>query len=248
MKDHLNDKQFGEPDGYLDHIGGHGKAHKSVRCYQTHPPVPLGGGVFIGGSCSDPVTNKADIYIGFDYSMKATRRMPWDNPPVAFLYEIADMNAPSDSKSFIKLIDWAVEQLAAGKTLHAGCIGGHGRTGTFLAALWSVIKNEKDCIEPMRAAYCHKAVESAVQMSFLNKHFGVKVAKGAKEGQFHGGQMSIGHSSWNNPSHGNVHHLPAKTGGKEWKSSKQPQGAAFAGATMVYNPIRSQVCVFGSVL
>ena len=37
-----------------------------------------------------------------------------------------------------------------------------------------------DAIAYVRKHYCHKAVESAEQVKFLGKHFGIKEAQGAK--------------------------------------------------------------------
>jgi hypothetical protein len=56
---------------------------------------------------------------------------------------------------------------------------GHGRTGTFLAALVATM-GENDAINYVRTNYCQKAVESRVQVDFLAKHFGVKSASGTK--------------------------------------------------------------------
>ena len=52
------------------------------RCYESHPPLPVGKNLFIhGGSCNHPSVKDADIYIGFDYGMQRTRgRFPWEPP------------------------------------------------------------------------------------------------------------------------------------------------------------------------
>jgi len=150
-------------------------------CYHTHPALKLPGTdlVCYGGSCSTPVVKDADIYIGFDLSMTFTgRSWPWKQGH-EFLFKITDMSVPSKPEEFVKLVSWAKEQIDAGKKLHAGCIGGHGRTGTFLAALVSLY-GEMDAIAYVRKHYCHKAVESAEQVKFLGKHFGIKEAQGAK--------------------------------------------------------------------
>lgn len=151
------------------------------RCYESHPPLPLPGTdlVIYGGSCSNPVVTDADVYIGFDYSMKMTQRSwPWKKG-TEFLFKITDMQAPDNADEFKKLVAWAKKQLEAGLKVHCGCIGGHGRTGTFLAALVSEF-GEKDAINYVRQNYCQKAVESTVQVDFLKKHFGITPAKGAK--------------------------------------------------------------------
>jgi len=167
---------------------GSGSKDPYKACYHTHPALKLPGTdlVCYGGSCSTPVVKNADIYIGFDLSMTFTgRSWPWKQGQ-EFLFKITDMCAPSKPEEFVKMVGWAKEQIDAGKKLHAGCIGGHGRTGTFLAALVSLY-GEKDAIAYVRKNYCHKAVESPEQVKFLGKHFGIKEAQGTKSTVASGG-------------------------------------------------------------
>lgn len=155
-------------------------SHQS--CFHSHPAMKLPGTelVIYGGSCSRPVVSDADVYIGFDYGMKFTQRhWPWKKG-VELLFEIPDMGIPAKPEEFKKLVAWTRKQLEAGLKVHCGCIGGHGRTGTFLAALVSDF-GEKDAITYVRKNYCVKAVESAVQVTFLSDHFGVTKAEGHKE-------------------------------------------------------------------
>lgn len=158
---------------------GYGGSYK--RCYEDHPPMPLPGTelVVYGGSCSNPVVNDADVYIGFDHSMKFTQRhWPWKRG-IEIHFNITDMRAPDNAEEFKKLLTWTKKQLEAGLKVHAGCIGGHGRTGTFLAGLVSLF-GEEDAITYVRQHYCMKAVESTEQTEFLKKHFGIKPVKGSK--------------------------------------------------------------------
>ena len=160
--------------------GSGGKAFHS--CYLTHPPLTIPGTdkVIYGGSCSSPVVKDADVYIGFDWVMKfGHKAFPW-NSGEEFLFEIKDMGVPTDVSNFKKMVDWTLTQLQHGRTVHCGCIGGHGRTGTFLSALCAVA-GEKDAITYVRKNYCKKAVESSTQSAFLAKHFGVKEVEGYKE-------------------------------------------------------------------
>lgn len=192
-------------DGNIfDFEKGKMKGHKSTygtgeRCYKSHPPLPLPGTdlVIYGGSCLNPVVLDADIYIGFDGGMTFTeRQFPW-TPGHEFLFKITDMDAPKDHKLFAKLVSWTRDQLEIGMKVHCGCIGGHGRTGTFLAALVSTF-GEKDAITYVREHYCQKAVESSVQIKFLAKHFGIKEVSGSKSGKtysgFSDGKKSVGRS------------------------------------------------------
>lgn len=151
------------------------------RCLESHPPLKIGDHVIYGGSCSTPMVVNADVYVGFDGSHRHVNgaNYPW-NPGVSFLYHIADMHAPEDPESFKKLIEWLSVQLIANKLIHLGCIGGHGRTGLVLAALYKHVTGEADAITYVRKNYCEKAVESKEQVDFLHKHFGITPQPGAK--------------------------------------------------------------------
>lgn len=154
------------------------------RCHTTHKPIKLGNGEILGAACGSP-REGYDIYIGFDYGMKFKHQLfPWDktaDPIVEFQYHITDMCAPKSPKEFKKMLNWCAEQLEDGKKIHIGCIGGHGRTGTFLAALISLYPDlTDDPIQWVRDNHCKKAVESASQIKFLAKHFGCKTAEPTK--------------------------------------------------------------------
>lgn len=165
------------------HLSGKKKKNSSggyQSCYHTHPPLPLPDGTVIyGGSCLNPVVKDADIYVGFDSGHRSTKgAYPWEGK-YDFLFYIQDMGVPDSSEDFKKLVSWVKEQLEAGKKVHVGCIGGHGRTGTFLSALVSLY-GITDAIQYVRKNYCKKAVESSKQVEFLQEHFGVSSAEGTK--------------------------------------------------------------------
>ena len=146
-----------------------------VRCYHSHPPMPLPGTslVIYGGSCLSPAVTDADVYIGFDHAMiMSPRHWPWRQGH-EIKYKIADMCAPTKVEDFRSLVTWTKGKLEEGLKVHAGCIGGHGRTGMFLAALVSEF-GEKDAFNYVRKNYCHRAVESQVQMDFLASEYDVK--------------------------------------------------------------------------
>lgn len=151
------------------------------RCYETHKPLPIGSYLLYGGSGSSPIVLDADVYVGFDHSVYCKEKgYPW-NDGYSFLFPIPDMGIPANPEEFIKLVEWLSLQLIANKKVHIGCIGGHGRTGMVMSALVKVMTGEVDAITYVRNNYCHKAVESKVQVDFLVKHFGITQVKGAKE-------------------------------------------------------------------
>ncbi len=163
---------------FFEHKGSKGGSWE--RCYKSHPALKLPGTdlVIYGGSCADPAV-AADVYIGFDNSMRFTERnWPWKKG-AEVLFVVPDMGVPKKPDEYQKLVSWTRKQLEVGLKVHCGCIGGHGRTGMFLAALVSTF-GEKDAINYVRQHYCKKAVESASQVSFLSEHFSVKKAAGYK--------------------------------------------------------------------
>jgi hypothetical protein len=171
-------------DSLFPRGGGYGSTYKSApRCHTTHKPIKLGNGEIVGGACGSP-REGYDIYIGFDYGMKMQHQpFPWDqvdDPIIEFQYRITDMCAPKSPKEFKKMIEWCADQLDDGKKIHVGCIGGHGRTGLFLAALVSLYTElTEDPIGYVRKEHCKKAVESDSQLKFLRKHFEIPI-KGHK--------------------------------------------------------------------
>lgn len=149
-------------------------SHAGTRCFHTHPPYEVAPGKFIhGGSCCSPAINDMDVHIGFDAGMLSTpRRFPWE-PGDEILFRITDRDVPVSVSQFKNLIAWTAEQIDLGRKVHAGCIGGHGRTGTFFAALRRHMTGDMDSITHVRENYCKKAVESKKQVDWLNEQFGI---------------------------------------------------------------------------
>ena len=146
-------------------------------CYETHPVLELFKGTISGGSCVYPELN-VDYTIGFDYHMTMPMPLlPWQTRmrrPQEVFFPIADQRVPEGVcvEEYKHLVRWGVTQLKAAYDLHAGCLGGHGRTGLYLAALVAEGKLDPDPIGWVRKHYCPKAVESLVQVQFLVKHYG----------------------------------------------------------------------------
>lgn len=69
-----------------------------------------------------------------------------------------------DMMRFAQALKWARERLFAGEVLEVGCMGGHGRTGTFAAAMAVVLgKGGQEAIDFVRKEYCDRAIESDAQ-------------------------------------------------------------------------------------
>lgn len=157
---------------------------KTVKCHESHKPLAftVGGTEYAihGGSCTCFVSTDYDVIVGLDHGMQSiSMDFPWE-PGTSFLYPIKDCHPPSNVKTFTKLIGWLAERVLAGDKVFVGCIGGHGRTGTVLAALMAHLNVTDDPISYVRDNYCHKAVEVSTQVDFLVKHFGAKQVAGSK--------------------------------------------------------------------
>lgn len=149
-----------------------------VRCADTHPPLKIktskGDRFIYGGSCLLSSPRNYDIFIGLDSLMKVTdKTFPWTEG-VQFLYAIQDMGVPKNIKSFYKLLGFLKVVVLSNKKVFVGCIGGHGRTGLVLSALVAEMTGKSDAITYVRKNYCKKAVETAKQINWLVKHFGVQ--------------------------------------------------------------------------
>jgi len=152
---------------------------KHVSCWTTHPVYKIGEYEITGGSCTSSYPD-VDVFIALDSSgKKGKRSYPW-NDGVDIYFKIADMGVPKSLEDFKKLLSYTAKAMKAGKKVFVGCIGGHGRTGLFLAALTKVMIGDEDATTTVRENYCHKAVESTEQIKWLKKHFGIKEVKGTK--------------------------------------------------------------------
>lgn len=159
------------------------KGHK--RCAESHRQLVIPGGngkeyKITGGSVYAFKPDRFDVVISFEGSYRGSEMaLPWTSG-VEFTYRISDGSAPGNPKNFKQLVGWVAERLQEGDKVFCGCIGGHGRTGLFLAALVAHMTGEKDAIQYVRDNYCQKAVESETQVKFLGKHFGVKARDPSK--------------------------------------------------------------------
>lgn len=171
-----------------------GSSGPTQKCYHSHKPLPVGEDkVIYGGNCGTPAVEDADIYVGLDRGSftPSLKALPW-NEGESFLYPITDGTPPKDPAEFMKLIVWLSNQLDAGKKIHVGCIGGHGRTGLVLAALAAcrakagkLVIPDDDPIMYVRLNYCEKVVETQTQVDFLVEHWGCKPVKPRHHYQTH---------------------------------------------------------------
>lgn len=168
------------------------KAGETQPCYLTHKKLSLGLGTVIGGRCGNPIVEDADVYISFDAVSHPfqTQAFPWTTGE-SFCYPIVNMKAPEMPEQFIALVQWSASFLSSkeGAVIHCGCIGGHGRTGIYLAALVAWMEPEGvsytgtgvdstvDALHYVREHYCPRAVETKEQVDFLGEYFSVTPAE-----------------------------------------------------------------------
>ena len=148
-----------------------------------HKPLNLGNGrVIFGGRAAKPAW-AANIYVGLhDGVTPLIPNQPWRNEQVEMIYfPIKDFGIPQNARDFKDLIAYLCGAIAAGKRVHVGCIGGHGRTGMVLSAVVAWMLREKNAIQYVRKHYCESAVETGEQAAFLAKHFGVSNPGGGKK-------------------------------------------------------------------
>lgn len=71
-------------------------------------------------------------------------------------------------------LQWANDRMDNGDRLEVGCIGGHGRTGTFLACLLMDREgcSAKESIQAVRSRYCSRAVETTSQEQLIHEYAG----------------------------------------------------------------------------
>lgn len=154
---------------------------KTARCWESHPKIPIHKGMFTGGACGYPQPDN-NLYVGLDsHSMNVPIGLPWHiGNPISVNFPIQDMHAPDNPAEFVELIDWLIKEFKNGAKIQVGCIGGHGRTGTVLAALVAKAGISDDPIKWARENYCTSAVESKEQVDFLIKYFDCKEAEPTK--------------------------------------------------------------------
>jgi len=151
-------------------------------CPVHHHRVPFkfsGFEVYLSASrdfYTEAQAKPADISLYFDTAwigkwdvVWGTERPPWMPKLAVQLYQIywPDMGV-MDIQRLLPLLKWTGEQIVAGKRIEIGCMGGHGRTGTFLACLMVVFGwDGKEAIKEVRRQYCDSAIETPAQEKLI---------------------------------------------------------------------------------
>ena len=90
--------------------------------------------------------------------------------------EIVDYQAPEYGRDLWELLVSELSKLSDPIKVLVMCMGGHGRTGTVLSVIWGLFGGQTgDPVRYVREHYCHKAVETAQQLDYVEKITGLQV-------------------------------------------------------------------------
>lgn len=110
---------------------------------------------------------------------------PVFSAPVTFPYVIVDWwdSKPCPPKILPWLVQIVIKYLNLGKQIECGCLGAHGRTGTFLACLVGKVEGlpPKKAIQVVRERLCSKAVETMAQVEQVYTFLGSTVEQANKD-------------------------------------------------------------------
>ena len=101
---------------------------------------------------------------GFGLYLDARWQPPWPHEHL----EWPDFGVPADPAVLVAALDGLLDRARRGERVELGCLGGHGRTGTAIAAL-AVLSGHPadDAVAWTRAHYCPHAVETPAQEAFV---------------------------------------------------------------------------------
>lgn len=88
-------------------------------------------------------------------------------PRADVLLNIVDFGVPTE-EDMLMAIDMAIDAMRRRRPVYAGCMGGIGRTGTFIACL-AKLWGSKNPVADVRANYLGHAVENEKQHKFIEK-------------------------------------------------------------------------------
>ncbi len=142
-------------------------AHRRIELHVHHTPVLLPDGTrltAVSFDAADPY--RRDRPPDFGLYLDTRWQPPW---PHAHL-DWPDFGVPADPDAVVAALRALRERAAAGERVEIGCLGGHGRTGTALAALAVIAGHPADdAVAWVRDAYCARAVETPEQEAFVRE-------------------------------------------------------------------------------
>jgi hypothetical protein len=139
--------------------------HQRVEVHRHRTPVMLPGGVAVTAVSYD----EADPYAreaAPDFGLYLDHRWapPWPHQQLDW----PDFGVPDDPAPVLAALRGLLARAEAGEHVELGCLGGHGRTGTALAAM-AVLSGvpPDEAVAWVREHYCDRAVETPDQERFV---------------------------------------------------------------------------------
>jgi hypothetical protein len=136
-----------------------GTTYYTHKCRHYEFPVVFPDGTIVHATSKidrDDKAHRPDLGLYLDSS--------WSPACVAYYLKWQDYGLPAWDDVAIQTIQICLDAARAGKFVEIGCIGGHGRTGTVLAAMATVCGVAPDqAVKWVKDNYCKEAVETEQQ-------------------------------------------------------------------------------------
>jgi len=160
-------------------------AWRPPQCRHWREPVDLQDGVTVFASSwfDRPANAAVDLewadvgfYLDGSWAQSTMLCSPGFRPKFAryrpsklLVYPWPDLGVPREPARFKRALTWLLHQAAEGKRVEIGCVGGHGRTGSTLAALLIMQgMSPTAAVRKVRREYCDEAVETRSQVQMLH--------------------------------------------------------------------------------
>lgn len=155
-------------------FAGYGTTYQKCRHYGHELVLPDGTKIQV----SSQFTRKTaeELKTAPDMGCAFYLASSWQPGDIQYSINWPDMNIPAVPMEQIK---WAANEMLRlareGKRVETGCVGGHGRTGTFLAIILLQITDftAEQAIDWVHEKYCTEAIESEVQEWYIAAHYAV---------------------------------------------------------------------------
>lgn len=152
------------------------------KCSHYRVPIQIDGGTIMASSQRDwklgaPPQVDAGVYLDSSWVRKLgvighEIRCAAGYP--ALLLDWPDMGTP-DKHHLEIAITWTRRYLAAGKAVEVACIGGHGRTGTFIGCLLREYGfGPKEAVKIVKEVVCKECIETSPQEKLIAEWKGAK--------------------------------------------------------------------------
>lgn len=166
---------------------GQTSSYVGKTCKHFRDPVALEDGLTIFASAArDAKTLSKDVdtevdfgvylYSGWEPSLMVSPgiEVPWQQewPYKGVFLDWTDYRAPDDDLPIYDVVRWTLDQMQEGAKVETGCLGGHGRTGTFIALLLVAQGvTPPDAVDRVRKDHCEHAIESVSQVEFVREFY-----------------------------------------------------------------------------